>query len=186
LAAADHARGVAPAQARGAELHADQRVVGRERRAVLDEDARLAGAAGALPYRVALEVPLADAAAVGEKSFHADAPELRVGHPAVEVGHQIALGEHRIFGERRVAAHAPPAIAVMRGVFAHEGEKGGETLRAGRLYRIDAAVPRPPGLRHASDPGPPGRGRLDRIPGASLRASGRGRALRRSMQALLP
>ena len=113
-AASEHARRVACAEARRAELHGDHRVVGRKRGGVLHEYPRLAAGARALPHRIAPEETLADVCAVGEKGLDAGARERSFGHPAVEIGHQLGLGDHRKRFERSVRRHIAPPVAIMR------------------------------------------------------------------------
>src|SRR5450631_136946 len=74
------------------ELDADQRVVGRQRCLVLDEDARLAAGAGAFPHDVAILVAIPDMRAVSEERLDAGTIYTGIGDPIVEVRHQLVFG----------------------------------------------------------------------------------------------
>ena len=124
-----------------------QRVVGPERGVVLDEDRGHAGAAGALPERVAAEVTLADPGAVGKEFVHAGAGHGAIRDPIVEVAHQLALVDDRQVGGNDIALrNAAIGFAIERRMLARVTNEGGEARPPRRFDRAASALSRPDDL----------------------------------------
>ena len=151
-----------------------ERVVDRHRRRILHEHRRLAAAARALPYGVAVEERRADPARVGDEAAQRGEVVCRFGDPVGEVAHQLGLVRDRQLLESPAArVAAGEEAAVERRTAARRLEKIGQAPVAASRERLGRRLGGGPHIgRHAGgDPRVVG-GQHGWVSGASAWVSG--------------